>query len=316
MSATVSENPTVADTFAFSVFVSLVVSLAFVITLYVFFSAALVGWIVSSVLNSFVLRDKCRIRIGSMHIAWLRGMVVLRDVTFASPNISMHMVDAVLSIQWWKEWVESSSLVLLSVSGLELCLANNSARYDQLRDVLAKRKDEHTGLSAAEAALTMGLEFPPDIPFLFWLCRTLQVKVQVGSVSIGNNRLPTTLVVSFTQAEGTITLVSRAIPTSSPNSEHLTQPAGAPGPRRTAELGTATLPCDRTEANIDLHEATIKVQPTRPTAPLRTLAWPCTRNMANPPSERFGTESAEKRRRSPTRNLRWVFHVSGSALSL
>lgn len=247
----ISGNPSVGDTFAFSVFVSLVTSLAVVLTLYLFFSAALLGWIFSSVLNSFVLKDKHRIRIGSMHIAWLRGMVVLRDVTFASPNISTHMVDAVLSIQWWKAWVESSSLVLLSVSGLEVCLSNNSARYDHLRDVLTKRSTAaHTGVAAAEAALTMGLEFPPDIPFLFWLCRTLQVKVQVGCVSIGNNRLPTTLLVSFTKAEGTITLVRRAVTPAPSSSDNFAQPAsGAPGP----------LPCNRTEANLDLHDATIKV---------------------------------------------------------
>jgi len=253
-----AENPLIEDTFAFTMFVILVVTLAVVLTLYLFFSAAVMGWILSSFLNYFVLKDKRRIRIGAVHCAWLRGKLFLREVIFTSRNVSVFTVDAELSIKWWRPWTESSALVVLSASGLEVCLTNNSARYDHLVGVLESRNRSHAAAAAVDEALTMGLEFPPDIPSLFWLCRTVQVYVNVGCISIGNTRLPTTLVISFTRAQGNVSLVRREVT----QAGSAAAAPNTPSSRRTSLGGAAPrelLPCNRAEVDLHLHDATLKV---------------------------------------------------------
>jgi hypothetical protein len=58
-------------------------------------------------------------------------MIVLRDVTYTTPNISIRMVDCVLSLPWWRAWSRSSSLLNLTSRGIEYYIVNNSGERER-----------------------------------------------------------------------------------------------------------------------------------------------------------------------------------------
>ena len=172
---------------------------------YLFFSARLLGIAVSFLLNTFVLRGESAIQIRAIHFALLRGMIVIRDVTYTTPNISLKMVDCVLSMAWWRTWAKHPALLHITSRGLEYYIINNGARYEDLETIL-KRREEDT----VEQHVQVGLDAPPDAPLLFWLTKALVINLSVGCVIIGNPSLPTALVVSFEKARGTASLVDTA----------------------------------------------------------------------------------------------------------
>ena len=172
---------------------------------YLFFSARLLGIAVSFLLNTFVLRGESAIQIRAIHFALLRGMIVIRDVTYTTPNISLKMVDCVLSMAWWRTWAKHPALLHITSRGLEYYIINNGARYEDLETILKRREED-----AVEQHVQVGLDAPPDAPLLFWLTKALVINLSVGCVIIGNPSLPTALVVSFEKARGTASLVDTA----------------------------------------------------------------------------------------------------------
>ena len=67
-------------------------------------------------------------------------MIVLRDVTYTTPNISIRMVDCVLSLPWWRAWSRSSSLLNLTSRGIEYYIVNNSG--ERARESERERESE------------------------------------------------------------------------------------------------------------------------------------------------------------------------------
>jgi len=194
---------------------------------YLFFSAWVIAVAVSFLLNTLVLQGKSVIQIRAVHFALLRGMIILRDVTYTTPNISVKMVDCVLSMPWWRTWSRTSALVHLTSRGLECFILNNSGHYDHLEHILKKRER-----GAPEQGVNIGLVVPPDAPLLFWLSKTIVINLSYGCLVIGNASLPTALVISFQKARGTASLVDKE-----PYSE-----------------------LKRIEAGIDLHECTAQLR--------------------------------------------------------
>ena len=131
-------------------------------------------------------------------------MILLRDVTYTTPDISIKMVDCVLSMQWWQNWSNAKALLHITSRGLEYYILNNSARYDDLDRILKKRQG-----GAQEHGVQVGLEVPPDAPILFWLSKSIIINLSIGSVIIGNMSLPTALVISFQKARGTLSLIDK-----------------------------------------------------------------------------------------------------------
>ena len=171
---------------------------------YLFFSAWVLGMMVSFLLNTVVLQGRSAIQIRAIHFALLRGMIVLRDVTYTTPDISLKMVDCVLSIPWWHNWSNTNALLHLTSRGFEYYIFNNSGRYEQLDNIMKKRQR-----GAAEQNLNIGVDVPPDAPLLFWLSKTIVINLTVGCVIIGNTSLPTAMVISFQKARGTASLVEK-----------------------------------------------------------------------------------------------------------
>jgi len=194
---------------------------------YLFFSAWVLGMSVSFLLNTLVLQGKSAVQIRAVHFALLRGMIVLRDVTYTTPNFSIKMVDCVLTIPWWRAWSKTNALLQVTSRGIEYYILNNSGRYEDLDRILKKRER-----GAQDQGLHVGLDVPPDAPLLFWLSKTIVINLSVGCVIIGNPSLPTALVISFQKARGTASLVEKELYT---------------------EL-------QRVEAGIDLHECTVQVR--------------------------------------------------------
>jgi hypothetical protein len=114
----------------FYVFAALTVVLAIFLVFYLFYSSRLIGYVVSLILN-VLLKGKAHIRIGSLHLGFIGGKICVRDFVYCSQNISIRLVDGFISIQWWKAWAQSTALVLVSASGLEYCILNNSGNYDK-----------------------------------------------------------------------------------------------------------------------------------------------------------------------------------------
>jgi hypothetical protein len=208
-------------------FSTLLVTLCMWSIFYLFFSAWVLGRAVSFLLNVLILRDKSAIQIQAIHFALLRGMLVLRDVTYTTPNISIKMVDCVLSIAWWRTWSNHPALLHLTSRGLEYYIVNNSARYEDLERILHERER-----GVQEQGVHVGLEVPPDAPLLFWLSKNISVNLSVGCLIIGNTLLPSALVVSFEKAFGTVSLVDK---------EPYTE-------------------LQRVEADIELHECTVQLR--------------------------------------------------------
>ena len=194
---------------------------------YLFFSAWVLGMSVSFLLNTLVLQGKSAVQIRAIHFALLRGMIVLRDVTYTTPNFSIKMVDCVLTIPWWRAWSKTNALLQVTSRGIEYYILNNSGRYEDLDRILKKRER-----GAQDQGLHVGLDVPPDAPLLFWLSKIIVINLSVGCVIIGNPSLPTALVISFQKARGTASLVEKELYT---------------------EL-------QRVEACIDLHECTVQVR--------------------------------------------------------
>jgi hypothetical protein len=114
----------------FYFFAVLTVVLAIFLVFYLFFSSRLIGYVISLILNA-LLKGQGQIRIGSLHIGLLGGKICVRDFVYCSKNISIRVVDGYIAIQWWKAWAQSTALVLVSASGLEYCILNNSGNYDK-----------------------------------------------------------------------------------------------------------------------------------------------------------------------------------------
>lgn len=114
----------------FYIFGVLTVILAIFLVYYLFFSAKLLGYMISVAINARINRWG-HIRIGSIHFALLGGTICVRDVIFCSKNITVRIVDGYVSIRWWKAWAENTALVRVTASGLEYCILNNSTNYDK-----------------------------------------------------------------------------------------------------------------------------------------------------------------------------------------
>lgn len=91
------------------------------------------------------------------------------------------VVDAVIGVQWWKNWATCSSLLLISCSGLEYCILNNAANYDKLEAL--KRERERKGRDKEHRFNVNKEEEEPEEHFLFWLSSKIKLHIDVSDTA-------------------------------------------------------------------------------------------------------------------------------------
>ena len=189
------------------VFSILVILLANLLIFYLFFSARLFGFVLGTVVNAFLLKNKGEFSVKSVQISLMTGRLFVCDVSFGSSSFAFRFIDAIISVNWWGSWSDESPWIFLTVAGLEYTIINHSSQYDRLDHILNLR---HTQTKSQEQQVNIEQVEPDDDfsnPVLFWLSKIVKLKFDGGCLRIGNNRLPTVLLISFSRADGSLSLV-------------------------------------------------------------------------------------------------------------
>ena len=231
------------------VFSVLVAILGNLLIFYLFFSARLLGLALSSIVNTFILKNSGEISVKSFQISLLTGRICICGVSYGSSCLALRFVDADISINWWGSWTDEIPWIFLTVAGLEYTIINHASQYDRLAALLSSRQphskppDQQVNIAPAADELD-----DAGLPILFWLSKIIKLKIESGCLRIGNNSLPTVLFISFSGAEGTLSYV----------------PGREPEPHEPSNKTTATeLEYHRTVLELVLQEASIDIKENR-----------------------------------------------------
>jgi hypothetical protein len=187
------------------VFSILVILLGNLLIFFLFFSARLFGLALSAFVNAFILKNTGELSVKSLQISLIKGRLCICGVSFGSSCLAFRFVDAVIAINWWGSWSEEVPWIFLTITGLEYSILNYSSQYDRLAGILGSRQphnkppEQQVNISTPEDAAD-----DASLPNLFWLSKTIKLKIESGCLRIGNNSLPTVLSISFSEAEGSL----------------------------------------------------------------------------------------------------------------
>eukprot|EP00026_Physarum_polycephalum_P007866 Phypoly_transcript_07936.p1 GENE.Phypoly_transcript_07936~~Phypoly_transcript_07936.p1 ORF type:complete len:507 (-),score=47.97 Phypoly_transcript_07936:28-1548(-) len=191
-------------------FVLFTVLLGVLITIFLFFSSRVLGFVVSKLLSTFWVGSEGFIHIGTMNISVLTGRILMGDVVYSTKDTCIRIVDCIFTFRWWIKSVRESAVVnaekesrlSVALEGLEYLMYNNTFKYDHLEEILRKR--EHPGDQwAAELGLPNLVPVHQfSMPFFYRLFPATSISVKRGCMMVGNPELPTMLVVNYRKGTG------------------------------------------------------------------------------------------------------------------
>ncbi|XP_035723534.1 transmembrane protein KIAA1109-like isoform X4 [Vespa mandarinia] len=118
---------------------SLVSAISWIIYI-VYYNSRVIGYILTKLLNRFVIRDGY-VKIGSFTLSALSGKIMFRDIVYITTDYSIRIQDGWLIFRWWRSYVpkdvsedlsHSDTRLSVMLNGFELHVYNRCQLYAQL----------------------------------------------------------------------------------------------------------------------------------------------------------------------------------------
>lgn len=213
------------------------------VTYCVYYNSRVVAYIVTLVMNGLIIPryfdggqkskgKKCEpiyVRFGSLSISFISGKMMFRDVVLATSDYSLRVQDGLLIFRWWLPYApkdvrrtdlsHSDSRLGIVLNGFELHIYNRSQLYSRLEKVFnlpprmfasADQTDDESNCETEHILKeSTRLDLTNDDLIKAYLWRDLipltKVEVSTGRFVFGNHLTPSTLTVTFEEANMTYT---------------------------------------------------------------------------------------------------------------
>ncbi|XP_012270662.1 uncharacterized protein KIAA1109 isoform X2 [Orussus abietinus] len=118
---------------------SLVSAISWIVYI-VYYNSRVIGYIITRLLNRFVIRDGF-VKVGSFTLCALSGKIMFRDIVYITTDYSLRIQDGWLIFRWWRSYVpkdvsedlsHSDTRLSVMLNGFELHVYNRCQLYAQL----------------------------------------------------------------------------------------------------------------------------------------------------------------------------------------
>ncbi|CAM1304937.1 KIAA1109 (predicted) [Pycnogonum litorale] len=177
-----------------------------------YYNSRVIGYLLTKVVNRFVMPTSTYVKIGSISLSVLSGKVIFRDIIYMTMDYTVRIQDGWLIFHWWRSYVpkelsedlsHSDTRLSVMLNGFEFHMYNRTEVYARLEKLfglepkLSKSVPERSDsdVSSSEEDLTSKSTYN----YLDWhdLIPVIKIDISVGRVVFGNHLLPTTLSINF-----------------------------------------------------------------------------------------------------------------------
>jgi hypothetical protein len=193
-----------------------VVLFLFVVLFFLLAASRVLGFIVTKLLSKFYGSSEHYIHIGACSFSILGGKLLFRNVKYTTKNTCIRVVEGFLILRWWKGTVKEStadkneeSRAQINLHGFEYLIFNNTARYDNIREIIRKRQENsESGVSddadaqelVEQVKMTAVEEW--EAGWFSKIVPVVDLSIKRGCMMIGNFNVASMLVIDFEKADG------------------------------------------------------------------------------------------------------------------
>jgi hypothetical protein len=189
-------------------FVAWTVGLGLFLVFYLLFSSRLFGFLIT-VLCKFSMAEGSMLRVGSMSIAFLGGKILLKNIHYSSKAMSIIAADGVISMKWYHKAPIAcpnprfgTPRCRVSLSAVEVCLFNNSGKYNRFEELLLQQSAQNSKNVSVEVPVSEdavnkppGSTWEANIPGWYRSMGGVDLVLEGLSIMIGNAALKTMTVI-------------------------------------------------------------------------------------------------------------------------